>query len=337
MLINTNENKILKKALNNFVKDTGLEIKIIDWDANTLNRKIDAMINIEGQNCIVEVKTNINNATIAMMIAVQENVTEKLIFVTRYVTQNMAKVLKQYNIQFIDVAGNAYINLPPIYIDITGKQNVNIKAQREKKRAFKQTGLKVIFALLNNPHLIKTTYRNIAKEANVALGTVNWIMRELKQEMFVIDKGDKGRVLNNELDLYNRWVIAYPDRLREKLVLGQYTAKNPEWWKRVKITDFDAQWGGEVGAARITKYLEPEDITIYIDENHITDFILEHNLIQDPNGNIEFLRKFWENDKQVNNEVVPHILVYADLIKTRDPRNIETAKIIYENEKIRYI
>ena len=337
MLRNTYENEILEKALDKFVNVTGLKIKIIDKKAKTLNRRIDAVINIEGQNCIVEVKTNINNAMMAMMIAVKENVTKKLILVTRYVNQNMAEELKRYNIQFIDVAGNTYINLPPIYINITGKRNPYIHAQKENKRAFQQTGLKVIFALFNNPDLINTTYRNIAEEVKVALGTVNWTMRDLKQDMFVIDKGHLGKVLNNKKELLDKWIIYYPEKLRTKLVLGKFKTKNPDWWKEINIQDYDAQWGGEVAAHLMTKYLIPQDIKIYINEHRMIDFIIDNNLIQDPNGNIELLKRFWKKENNTIKEIVPALLVYADLINTGDPRNIEAANMIYNDEIIRYI
>ena len=48
-----------------------------------------------------------------------------------------------------------------------------------------------------------------------------------------------------------------------------------------------------------------------------------------PTGFLKAYRKFWKfNDDYV--KTVPPILIYADLLNTRDPRNIETAQKIYE-------
>jgi hypothetical protein len=41
--------------------------------------------------------------------------------------------------------------------------------------------LKVIYGFLCNPGLENRTYREIAAETDVALGTVDWIMKELKE------------------------------------------------------------------------------------------------------------------------------------------------------------
>ena len=48
-------------------------------------------------------------------------------------------------------------------------------------------------------------------------------------------------------------------------------------------------------------------------------------------GNVEVLDKFWNvAPTAANPDVVPSILVYADLLATNDPRNVETARMIHE-------
>jgi hypothetical protein len=51
--------------------------------------------------------------------------------------------------------------------------------------------------------------------------------------------------------------------------------------------------------------------------------------VPDDDGKIEVYQRFWtigENGQQT----VPSLLVYADLIYSGDPRNLETAQRIYE-------
>ena len=72
--------------------------------------------------------------------------------------------------------------------------------------------------------------------------------------------------------------------------------------------------------------------------------LLENQLQKDEDGNVELLKKFWtselnneeQNGKKTHTDCVPYILVYADLIATADQRNIETAKIIYDEYLYRY-
>jgi hypothetical protein len=51
---------------------------------------------------------------------------------------------------------------------------------------------------------------------------------------------------------------------------------------------------------------------------------------QDINGNIELRERFWNcENPELDKTMVPPLLVYADLMATGDPRNIETAQMIF--------
>ncbi|MGA7145328.1 MAG: hypothetical protein WBY47_12585, partial [Desulfobacterales bacterium] len=69
---------------------------------------------------------------------------EKVLMVTEYVTPPIADLLKELNIFFMDTAGNAYINEPPLYVFIKGnKPQLALKANTQK-RLFKPSGLRVV-------------------------------------------------------------------------------------------------------------------------------------------------------------------------------------------------
>jgi hypothetical protein len=94
---------------------------------------------------------------------------------------------------------------------------------------------------------------------------------------------------------------------------------------------------GETAAALLTKYLKPQNHTIYTKDNY-GKLLLQLKLKNDPNGNIEVLKQFWNfEDARAEKKLVNPVLIYADLLATRDRRNIETANLIYKNEIIRYI
>lgn len=256
------------------------------------------------------------------------------LLITRYVTPQMAEELKRNGVQFMDTAGNAYFNQPPLLIFLKGnKPEIDIRAQTVK-RAFLPSGLQLIFALLCRPALVEAPYRRIAEAADVALGTVGWVMRDLRETGYLHELGKKGRHLTGKNKLLRQWVEAYPNQLRPRQILGRYTAKEPGWWKVLKdIRAYDAYWGGETAAALVTGYLKPEKVTIYLAED-LDRIILENKLRKDPQGEIEIVKIFW-NDVEIPGqykETVPALLIYADLLATGDPRNIETAKIIYEQD-----
>jgi len=262
---------------------------------------------------------------------------QKGLLVTWYVTPQMADRMKEMGIEFIDTAGNAYINQPPLFIFIKGNRPVDRYPKERPTRAFQPTGLQVVFALLGNPGLEDKPFRQIAKAANAALGTVGWVIRDLKNLGYLLDRGKRGRRLLRKKELLDRWIAAYPDQLRPKNLVGRYRAPNKEWWKDEVLTPFTAFWGGEVAAAKLTRYLKPQVVTIYIKGNP-GRLLLKHKMRKDLEGKIEVLKAFWnfEYNWQFTDLVHP-ILIYADLLATGDTRNIETAEIVYERELTRLI
>ncbi|GAG69268.1 unnamed protein product, partial [marine sediment metagenome] len=220
---------------------------------------------------------------------------------------------------------------------VKGNKPLDIFCHAPLKRVFRPTGLKVIYAFLCNPGLENKTYRNIAEVADVALGTVSWIIRDLKEMGYLLDMGKRGYKLIKKEDLLNRWVINYPEKLRPKLVLGHFRGPNG-WWKQKTLNPIYAQWGGEVAAAKLMKYLKPQVITIYTTLQQLNPLLIENRLKKDPEGDIEILNRFWIPLEMWQYEDMVHpILIYADLMATGNKRNIETARMIYEKYLIRHI
>ena len=285
----------------------------------------------------VEIKATITKATLGYVAERIHRFKKPAMFVTRHVTPQMAERLRERNIAFIDTAGNAYIHDPPIFIYIIGNKKKDAPKKNTIGRAFRPTGLKVVFALLCQPELVKEPYRVIVKNTNVAQGTVGWVLNDLRQQNFLVDRGKYGRKLINGEKLLNTWVETYNRELRPKLLIGRYTTKKTGWWKNIDGQNTSVCLGAEPAAAVLTKYLQPETITIYAPEK-INPFLLTHQLKKDPNGDVELFKKFWEFDYPLKNEgIAPPLLVYADLMATGNDRNIETARMIYDKFIHRFI
>lgn len=275
-----------------------------------------------------EVKLRVNRATIALMEH-QMNFAGNGMLVTEYVNPELAEIMRNQGIPFIDAAGNAFINATPLYIFVKGEKPDKAEKAEPVKRLFKPSGLKLIFALLNNPGMEKATYRDMAKAANVALGTVDFAITELKELGFLIDMGKKGRQLLKTEQLLRRWVEAYPENLKPKLVQERFRTDTRNWWKHIQPADFGALWGGEIAAAELTGYLKPERYTVYTDQL-LGKLIYKFKFQKDPNGNVEILMPFWTFKWELAKKgIVPPLLIYADLVATSDARAIEAAEIIY--------
>ena len=357
------EAKLLERAMDAFRAATGLQIEVEPQNEDLYDhgRQVDALVRLRTRDIdeefAVELKIRVTNATLGAMTQrltgfpqqqmlvtddVDPHVAERLkqmkrILVTEYVNPRMAERLKQMNLPFFDTAGNAYLNVPPLFIFIKGNRPPKKLVKEPMTRAFQPAGLRVIFAFLCHPALVTAPYRDIARATDVALGTVGWVVTNLKELGYLVDMGKRGRQLVNREKLLDRWVTTYPEQLRPRLLIGRFGTTETDWWKDAPLPDFKAYWGGEVAARKLTQYLKPEIITIYAREP-TAELQLTHKLRKDPDGDIELLRVFWDVKWDwVDRALVPPLLVYADLLATGDPRNIETAKLIYERELTRLV
>jgi hypothetical protein len=207
-------------------------------------------------------------------------------------------------------------------------------------QAFLPAGLKVVFAFLCDEKLTAAPYRKIAQIAGVALGTVGWVIRDLKAKGYLVEtKGEtkrKHRRLVNRTKLLDKWVEEYNAKLRPTLIIGRFTAPQDYWWQNTDIRNYDALWGGEVAAAKLTGHLKPGATTIYAKQMPV-QLLRDLQMRHDPKVNVEILRQFWDDGFNPDNQnehpgIAPLIIVYADLLATGDARNIETAGILYDRK-----
>lgn len=343
--INKNiEEYIFHLAIEAFRKNLTMPAKIekINQEPVYINgfrpyRRIKMVVQGKTLDYYAEIKTNFTKADKIILLMHRDKLDQPLFLIAKYVNARMADQLKQDGVQFIDTAGNAFINNPALYVFVKGNRPPEILKKPPLERAFKPAGLKIIFAFLCNPNFENKTYREIAEAADVALGTIDWIMKELRKLGFLLDMGKRGHKLIQKENLFHRWVIAYPERLRPKQMLGRYRGENG-WWQQKTLDPLKAQWGGEVAAARLTQYLKPELITIYTAPQQLNQLLFENRLKKDAAGDVEILARFWNPAEMCKyNDLVHPILVYADLLATGNQRNTETAKMIYEQHIIRLI
>ncbi len=331
------EAELLQNALEVFHNTTGRRIVVEAVElADNAGYQADAKVRLTApgidRQFVVEVKARLTQATLGVAVHQLERFPQKGLIVTDYVNPKMAERLKAMDMPFLDVVGNAYINEPPVYVYIKGNKPLEKPHRKQATRAFQPTGLKVLFALLCHPGLENAPYRDIAKAADVALGTVGWVITDLRELGYLMDMGKRGRRLANKEKLVERWVTTYPEQLRPKLVLGRYKADDHGWWKQVQLGDFQAFWGGEVAAAELTKYLKPEQLNIYV-RGKPSELLLANKLKNDPDGNVEIMEAFWQTEYDwPYPDLAPPLLIYADLLATGDARNIETARMIYEQQ-----
>jgi len=297
------------------------------------NRRYDTDISIGDVKLVGEVKSYVNNANFNQMLFRLQEIrqTSKLpimLIVGDISPQNLMKFAEEgFNV--LDHAGNCYINIPPLYILITGQKFV--KPKETVKKVFNDSAIKLIFYFLLDKSNIAKPYRKIVEETGFSIGTVKNVIEKMTLRHHII-KTSKGRVLMDWRKLLDDWQVAYNQTLKPKLFLNKMTLVKPERiknWKDTKLPQ-DACWGGESGANLTDGYLIPEIHTIYTggDSNEI---IRTSRILPSSEGEILVYKKFWTGIEE--NHIAPKILIYADLMGTANSRCLDAAKRIMTDEK----
>lgn len=331
MALNTCQKELLKTALAAFGQQTGLAAAV---NKAAHGRQL-LQITAKGAPATFELVVCTNALWVNAITLLKDRLErhDRKVTILHRITTEKADALREAGIQFIDTAGNCYIDQPPLYLFVKGNKLPGVAKKPTVSRVFKQTGLRVLYALLCNPGMENETYRTIAAKTGVALGMVNWVFRDLSELGFLLETGKgrskKIRLLNKDT-LLERWITAYAEQLRPKLVLGRYRGAEG-WWQKAQLDPEQALWGGEPAAARLTEYLKPELISIYVNKDAPAAVIVPNRLKKDPAGDVELVACFWHSEAVAQyGDLVHPVLVYADLMATGNQRNIEAARMIYD-------
>lgn len=243
-----------------------------------------------------------------------------------YADRGLAEALREAGIPFVDAAGNAWISRPPFYLAIEGRKRP--APPRRGRPQLMAGGLQVVFVLLTDTEALERPYRDLAREAGVALGTVANTVAWLRDQGHVVPTGNGGLLLAEHRRLRERWELGYVEVLRRHLDLGRF---RPAGGGRVE--DLDALGapgvlvGGELAASVLTETLLPAGATLHVHEP-VAPVLRALRLIPDPEGPVALLRRFGEADEGASREGVPlahPLLVRAELLAIGDARLRETA------------
>ncbi len=273
----------------------------------------------------VEIKNEVRGNTIPVVQIPNFYRRRDTLLICGYITKPMKVELRYRQINYLELAGNCYIQTEGIYIYINDQQVTETRTAPQGK-LWKTAGIKFLFALLNDPELLRQSYRTVADRADIALGNVGALMDEMSREGYLKEGLNKTVFIERREELFGRWAEAYRNILRPKITAGTYRFVDKiltDHWKELQPKTF--HWGGENAGALLTGYLRPEKFTIYA-INFRQEVMKELKLLPDPEGPVEILHQFWKDIPEETQVTVPPLLAYADLATSLDSRNRETAE-----------
>ena len=294
---------------------------------------------------VIEAKRTATPATLGAILAQTKAQAlahgKPVVLVTDYVTPPVADRLRADQQQFIDLAGNAYLEAPGWFVFVVGRKPIGTGVPRHAAKGATPAGLKVAFALLCDPPLADAPHRTIALAAGVALGAVPGILADMREtdQLFVVGKVRRLQANKRMLD---QWAFAYARTLRQKTLTATYTTEKFAEWQTWVLDAKHMKWGAEPAAALITGYLRPGVLTLYT-EKLPARFIHDQRLIRAHvlanTALVEVRKPFWGETLVTGprEDTVPPVLIYADLLATGDARCIETAQKLYDDHLAQFL
>lgn len=294
---------------------------------------------------LVEVKRTVTAAGLEHVLQQLERYAQgskaKPLLLSDYISANLAERLIRAGVNFADAAGNVYLNWPgKLHIQIQGKKSKQI-AEAKSERLTQPSGLRVLYALLTQPPEKWGTYRDMARASGVALGSIAWIVRELKAKGYLAQQRRDEWRLTQRRKLLDLWVEGYGARLRPNLLMGRYQPGEAHLEQTVKVLqreleDKHISWAitGGFAADILTHHFRGEQLSFFAQE-WPPDVTRRLKWLPSDRGPVTVLRKFsplvaFNLETPPSQPVAHPLLVYAELIFQGRERELETAKIVYD-------
>ena len=241
---------------------------------------------------------------------------------TTFVAPKSADTLRRAGVQYVDAAGNAWVEFGDVLVDVRGQRRPAGADQpaRTAGNLFSTGRARVTFALLAWPQLWKAPQRELAHAAGVSLGQAHNTLTLLREAGYGPDRARPG-----QSELLDLWAAVFPTGLAKKLTLATYRGDIDT----VKKVDADDRvfLSGQVAADDL---LRPVTLTLYVDDLDPRLPVVNRWRSDGP-PNIVVRRTFWHapDNSEAPLEGVrpaPWPLVYADLASSDDPRVRTVAK-----------
>lgn len=327
--MNMTEVEIVDIALENLKKNAGITGNWNNHGEKGLDGRLELIIDHLPVKFNTEIKQELRDHQLPKIIEQAKRFTPLMIVANR-ISPKIKEELRLNEIAYLEANGNIWLKQEGLLVWMdTQKPLPNIK--NKANRAFTKTGLKVLFHFLLHENDINLPYREIANIVQVGLGNINYVINGLKEMDFLIKLNKDKYKLINKKELLDKWVTAYGERLKPTLQISTFHFLKQEDfndWKNLPIHIGKTYWGGEPAGDLLTNYLRPAELTLYTTETR-NELIKNYRLIPDEKGNIKVFKKFWKREN-ANENIVPSLLVYADLINTNDRRCTETAQKVYD-------
>lgn len=252
-----------------------------------------------------------------------------------YVGAPLGDALAAQAVQFIDLAGNCYLDLDGRFVARVQGRSAPKPPPRSKE--LRSAGYQVLFALLAAPDLVHASQRDFAAAAGTSRQPVSDLLARLVEERVLARRGRQHDwVTGRDGDLLDRWLAGYRSTLRPKLLVGRFRVAGAEpraLERTLEEQVSDVRLGGTAGAYRLVGHYRGPDTVVHAREP--SPGVLK-KLHAAPTrtarpGDLIWMRSFGTLSHLGESPRTAHpLLVYGELLADPDPRAGESARLVRE-------
>ncbi|CAM4458737.1 hypothetical protein MB901379_04224 [Mycobacterium basiliense] len=243
-----------------------------------------------------------------------------------------AETLRASGLWYIDEAGNAYLrHQGGLLIDVRGRRSA-VSAQPDTlgdglhsdgpRNPFTPKRAQVVCVLLDAPQLVDAPLRDIAESAGVSVGMAKETMDTLRTTGFLENLGSRRRLVRAD-ELLDLWAAAYPGGLGRANRLLVASGDIRSWSVPAGL---EVAVSGEQAVPDDIR--NPESLVLYVDTADAgppADLLIHNRWHRDPHGHIVLRKLFWRHLPDQRPGLAPAALIYADLLASHEPRQLEVA------------
>ncbi|WP_084164325.1 type IV toxin-antitoxin system AbiEi family antitoxin [Rheinheimera texasensis] len=337
-----NEADLLRYAVSH-ANDTyklGLQIEAFESDMDDARVRLnlaDSFVSL-----VVEVKRWANHidTDLLLMKLSRKSPIQNLILVAQYINPKMAERFRDAELQFIDTVGNIYLRQPGHFLFVTGNKEGDLSHDKGQSvpmaKALSAKALVVMYTILKEPDALKWSYRMFSEKTSVSIGMISQVMRELEQQGYLTKSSTKVTSILQPDELLQRWTAGYMDVWRKFRSPERWVSSEPFWQDEQQLSASTAVIGGEIAASHYLNYLTPGSAMFYATRQEIDSMARTFRLRKartdfESGYKISFMEPMMPKELLIGNDGYAHpLLAYAELMASKDPRNIDTAKRLYD-------
>lgn len=315
--------------VDDFERSVADRLRAVGLDPQPTGTGTDLVVRVPGPTGMTTVVVELKRSVQPPSEQVHTHRSAEVVMVAReHIGAGAGRQLRERGTPYVDSVGNMWLDLPGLHIEIEGRQPPpSPRSAPATSRAFRPSGLRLIFLLLCWPGHHDGPLRELAQLSGISLGAAQGAVTDLEAEGFVVIGTDRVRRLVDTARLVQRWLSLYPTRLRPKLQGLALTGPEPAWWtarpgERVRR---NVQLSGEAAMAELHSSIRPETTTLW--GRPPWGAARQYGrLITDGEPNTFLIERFWDESLDRDRSTVPALLIYADALMSGEPRQIEVAE-----------